>query len=51
VKLVERDIPCPYDYAEIKDDLKRLYEQERFGKSYETYVQELRKKFPVEVRI
>jgi peptidyl-prolyl cis-trans isomerase SurA len=51
VKLVERDSPRPYDYAEIKEDLKRLYEQERFGKSYETYVQELRKKFPVEVRI
>ena len=51
VKLMERDTPRPYDYAEIKDDLKRLYEQERFGKSYETYVQELRKKFPVEVRI
>jgi peptidyl-prolyl cis-trans isomerase SurA len=51
VKLVERDEPRPYEYAEIKDDLKRLYEQERFGKSYETYVEELRKKFPVEVRI
>jgi peptidyl-prolyl cis-trans isomerase SurA len=51
VKLVERDASRPYDYAEIKEDLKRLYEQERFGKSYETYVQELRKKFPVEVRI
>lgn len=51
VMLLERDSARPYDYAEIKDDLKRLYEQERFGKSYETYVQELRKKFPVEVRI
>jgi len=51
VKLIERDEPRPYDYAEIKEDLKRLYEQERFGKSYETYVQELRKKFPVEIRI
>ena len=51
VKLVERDAARPYEYTEIKDDLKRLYEQERFGKSYETYVEELRKKFPVEVRI
>jgi peptidyl-prolyl cis-trans isomerase SurA len=51
VRLVERDSSRPYEYAEIKDDLKRLYEQERFGNSYETYVQELRKKFPVEMRI
>lgn len=51
VKLMERDPQRTYEYTEIKDDLKRLYEQERFGKSYETYVQELRKKFPVEVRI
>jgi peptidyl-prolyl cis-trans isomerase SurA len=51
VKLVERDDPRPYEYAEIKDDLARFYENEQFGKSYETYVQELRKKFPVEKRI
>jgi peptidyl-prolyl cis-trans isomerase SurA len=51
VKLVERDDSRPYDYTEIQDDLKRYYDQERFGKSYETYVEELRKKFPVEVRI
>jgi parvulin-like peptidyl-prolyl isomerase len=51
VKLVEREEARPYDFPEIKDDLKRYYEQERFGKTYETYVQELRKKFPVEVRI
>ena len=51
VQLVERDEARTYEYSEIKDDLKRLYEQERFGKSYESYVQELRKKFPVEMRI
>jgi len=51
VKLVERDASRPYEYTEIKDDLKRFYEQERFGKSYETYVEELRKKFPIERRI
>ena len=51
VKLVERDQTRPYEFAEVKDDLKRLYEQERFGRSYESYVQDLRKKFPVEIRI
>jgi peptidyl-prolyl cis-trans isomerase SurA len=51
VKLVERDAERPYEYMEIKEELQRLYEQERFGKSYETYVEELRQKFPVEVRI
>jgi peptidyl-prolyl cis-trans isomerase SurA len=51
VKLVERDAERPYEFAEIKQELGRYYEQEQFGKSYETYVRDLRKKFPVEVRI
>jgi peptidyl-prolyl cis-trans isomerase SurA len=50
VKLLERDAARPYEYSEIKDDLKRLYDQEKFSTSYESYVKELRKKFSVEIR-
>jgi len=50
VKLVERDAERPYEFAEIKDELKGYYEQQRFGTSYDEYVKELRKKFSVEMR-
>ena len=51
VKLVEREDARPYEFSEVQDDLKRLYESERFGKNYEAYLAELRKKFHVEVRV
>lgn len=51
VKLMEREEARPYAFAEIKDDLKRLYDQEKFGSTYDAYVAELRKKFAVDVRI
>lgn len=51
VKLVERDAARPYEFSEIKDDLKRLYDQQKFASSYDEYIAELRKKFPVEMRM
>ncbi len=51
VKLVERDAERPYEFTEIIDDLTRLYDQERFGNNYQSYIDELRRKFNVEVRI
>jgi peptidyl-prolyl cis-trans isomerase SurA len=51
VKLVEREAARPYEFSEVQEDLKRLYESERFGKDYEAYLVELRKKFHVEVRV
>jgi len=51
VKLVERDAERPYEFSEIQDDLRRLYEQEQFGKGYDDYVAGLRKKFAVDIRI
>ena len=51
VKLVEREDARPYEFSEVQDDLKRLYESERFGKNYEAYLAELRKKFHVDVRV
>jgi peptidyl-prolyl cis-trans isomerase SurA len=50
VKLLEREAPRPYEFSEIKDDLKKLYEQDRFSKSYDGYIAGLRKKFPVDMR-
>jgi parvulin-like peptidyl-prolyl isomerase len=51
VKLVDREAERPYHYDEIIDDLTRLYQQDRFGNNYEAYVEELRKKFNVDIRI
>jgi peptidyl-prolyl cis-trans isomerase SurA len=51
VKLVERDAERAYEFTEIKDDLRRLYDQERFGANYDAYVAGLRKKFSVDIRI
>ncbi len=51
VKLVERDAARPYEFSEIKPDIKRLYDQDRFGNSYEAYVAGLRKKFDIDIRL
>ncbi|MDH4038647.1 MAG: peptidylprolyl isomerase [Candidatus Krumholzibacteria bacterium] len=50
VELIEREEERPYKYTEIIDDLTRLYEQDRFGNTYQAYIEELRKKFNVEIR-
>lgn len=47
VKLVERQAPRPYEFDEIKPELRRLYEQEKMGEIYAGYVEDLRKKFTV----
>jgi len=51
VKLIERDAARPYEFSEIKDDIKRLYDQQMFSKTYDDYIADLRKRFPVEMRI
>jgi peptidyl-prolyl cis-trans isomerase SurA len=51
VKLVESEAARPYRFEEVKEELKRLYDQERFSKNYESYVADLRKQFQVDVRI
>jgi peptidyl-prolyl cis-trans isomerase SurA len=50
VKLIDRETTRPYEYAEVRDEVKRLYEQERFANNYENYLADLRKKFHVEIR-
>ena len=51
VKLIEREAERPYEFVEIIDDLTKLYEQDRFGNTYQSYIDELRKKFNVDIRI
>lgn len=51
VKLLEREAARAYEFSELQEELKRVYESERFGKNYEAYLAELRKKFHVEVRV
>ncbi len=51
VKLMERDAERPYRFEEVKSDIKRLYDQQKFGETYDAYIAELRKKFPVDMRI
>jgi hypothetical protein len=48
---VQREAARPYEFVEVREELKRLYEQERFSKNYESYVADLRKQFQVDVRI
>ena len=50
VKLLEVEAARPYEFAEVREEVKRLYEQERFSSSYESYLADLRKKFHVEIR-
>ena len=50
VKLLDQEAARPYEYAEVREELKRLFEQERFGKTYDQYLADLRKKFHVEIR-
>jgi parvulin-like peptidyl-prolyl isomerase len=50
VKLVEREAARPYQFSEVREEVKRLYEQERFSSNYENYLADLRKKFHVEIR-
>ena len=47
VKLLEREEPRPFEFGEIRDELRQMYEQEKMGEIYSTYVAELRGKFHV----
>jgi peptidyl-prolyl cis-trans isomerase SurA len=49
VKLLEREAARPYEFDEIKPELRRMYEQEKLGEIYATYVKDLREKFSVVV--
>jgi peptidyl-prolyl cis-trans isomerase SurA len=47
VKLVEREEPRPFEFDEIRSELRQMYEQEKMGEIYASYVAGLRGKFHV----
>ncbi|MCH7548261.1 MAG: peptidylprolyl isomerase [Candidatus Krumholzibacteriota bacterium] len=51
VKLLGREGARPYDYEEVRGDLKRLWRQEQMAVAYEEYIETLRKKFTVDLKI
>jgi peptidyl-prolyl cis-trans isomerase SurA len=51
VKLVERENERPYEYVEIVGELRRLHQQERMNTMYEEYIEGLREKFTVDIKI
>jgi parvulin-like peptidyl-prolyl isomerase len=51
VKLLERESARPYDYEEVRGDLKRLWQQRQMSESYESYVNKLREKFTIDMKI
>ena len=51
VRLLDREEARPYEYDEVRDDLKQLAEQQKLAESYDTYVAGLRDEFYVDVRV
>lgn len=50
VKLIEREAARPYEFGEVRDELKQLLEQEKIADRYDVYLETLRSEFYVEVR-
>jgi peptidyl-prolyl cis-trans isomerase SurA len=50
VKLLESEDARPYTYDEVRDELRKIVEQEKLAETYEGYMRELRNEFYVEVR-
>jgi peptidyl-prolyl cis-trans isomerase SurA len=49
VRLIDREPERPYEYEEVKNDLRRLYEADVMGEAYNDYVLGLRERFTVVV--
>ncbi len=50
VKLIEREASRPYEFEEVRDELRQLLEQEKMTSMYDVYLEELKTEFYVEVR-
>jgi peptidyl-prolyl cis-trans isomerase SurA len=48
VKLVEREGERPFEFAEVKDEIRNLVEKEKMASAYDTYLAGLRSEFYVE---
>jgi peptidyl-prolyl cis-trans isomerase SurA len=49
VQLLEREVERPYDFEEVKNEIKRSLETEKLASSYDTYIRTLRDKFYVRI--
>lgn len=49
VQLVQRETERPYEYYEVKDDMKKMVEQERMAESYDSYLTSLRDEFYIQI--
>lgn len=50
VQLLEKEAERPYEYVEIREELRRLAEQEKTASLYDDYLKRLRDEFYVDVR-
>lgn len=50
VKLLEREDARSYTYDEVRDELRKIVEQEKLAETYDGYMRELKNEFYVEVR-
>ncbi len=48
VKLVEREGERPFEFAEVKDEMRNMVEKEKMATAYDTYLAGLRSEFYVE---
>jgi hypothetical protein len=51
VKLLERESIRIYDYEEVRGDLKRLWQQRQMALAYEGYIEKLRDRFTIDLKI
>ena len=49
VKLVEREDPRPYEFEEIRNELRQMYEQDKMEVIYKDYVEKLRGDFHIAI--
>jgi peptidyl-prolyl cis-trans isomerase SurA len=47
VKLVAKEEPRPYEFSEVRNELRQLYEREKMDEIYRRYVDQLRSKFHI----
>jgi len=49
VKLVDREAPRPYEFEEIRNELRQMYEQDKMEVIYKGYVEKLRGDFHIAI--
>ena len=49
VKLIEREVERPYNFEEVKNEIRRSLEADKLAATYEDYIKTLREKFYVRI--